>query len=358
MSVQAQLSNAVTSAQALVTQGDHEAAGETLDQALDAAVPLLGDGHAEVLTAVRALADIHIHRQEPLEARRLLEESLMAGQLRLGDRHPVVLAVSYDLAGLADSLGNLHEARRNYGRLATHGPAVLGSDHEYVMAAARYLRQAPPAPATPPAIPPPPVPTTPPPLPDVPPTTAWPPAVSPAAPALPRFGGPAPRRRSRTPRVLLGVLAGTVVLVAGAALALAVQRHQDPADPTQPAPAGTSAPPSASTDATAGAPTGLRLRDSGASLTLTWQDPAEGEAPFIVAGGPGTDLRTRHTTRETTFTINGLNPHLDYCFTVAAVYDTEHVAVSDLVCTQRTSPSVPASTPTSAKPRRSTTSDS
>ncbi|MBN1173975.1 MAG: fibronectin type III domain-containing protein [Micromonosporaceae bacterium] len=106
-------------------------------------------------------------------------------------------------------------------------------------------------------------------------------------------------------------------------------------------------------------PTDLQLKDNGTSITVTWRDPAAGQVPFIVAGGPGTDLRTQRTTRETTFTLNGLNPRLNYCFTVAAVYDVNHVAVSDLVCTRRSSPS--ATKPPSsaaAKPRKSSTSDS
>jgi hypothetical protein len=30
-----------------------------------------------------------------------------------------------------------------------------------------------------------------------------------------------------------------------------------------------------------------------------------------------------------------LNPKLDYCFTIAAVYDTKRVELSDLACTKR-----------------------
>jgi hypothetical protein len=37
----------------------------------------------------------------------------------------------------------------------------------------------------------------------------------------------------------------------------------------------------------------------------------------------------------TKYTINGLNPGLDYCFTVAAVYGTQDVQLSELVCTKR-----------------------
>jgi hypothetical protein len=86
-----------------------------------------------------------------------------------------------------------------------------------------------------------------------------------------------------------------------------------------------------------GAPRDLKLRDDGASVTLTWTDPSAGTVPFIVAGGRQGALRQLQTVGPgtTTYTLNGLNPKLDYCFTVAAVYDTSRVELSDLACTKR-----------------------
>jgi hypothetical protein len=87
-----------------------------------------------------------------------------------------------------------------------------------------------------------------------------------------------------------------------------------------------------------GAPTGLQLRDQATSITLTWTDPSQGTVSFIVAGGQdGAGIRPLHTLLPgaTTHTVHGLNPRLDYCFTVAAVYDTNRVAISDLACTRR-----------------------
>ncbi len=154
----------------------------------------------------------------------------------------------------------------------------------------------------------------------------------------------------------LGVLALVVAAVAalaggGVAVALALDaRQHDVAAPTASEPAGTgsasSPTPESSTGPAAGAPTGLRLVDNGTSIVLTWQDPPVGQAQFVVAGGQGTDVRALRTTRETSFTLNGLNPRLDYCFTVAAVYDADRIAVSDLACTSRSASAAPGTPPT------------
>src|SRR5207247_2276889 len=46
---------------------------------------------------------------------------------------------------------------------------------------------------------------------------------------------------------------------------------------------------------------------------------------------------------QTSYTLNGLNPAVDYCFLVAAVYSADHPVPSNLVCTQRAKPSASAS---------------
>jgi hypothetical protein len=90
-----------------------------------------------------------------------------------------------------------------------------------------------------------------------------------------------------------------------------------------------------------GAPRNLTLRDAGTSVTLTWTDPTAGTVSFIVAGGQQGALRRLQVVvpGTTTYTINGLNPKLEYCFTVAAVYGTDRVELSDLACTKRGSSS-------------------
>ncbi|MEK8110264.1 hypothetical protein NKG94_50070 [Micromonospora sp. M12] len=76
---------------------------------------------------------------DPLAARRVLEEAFAAGERRWEHSDPVMLGLAFELAEVAEELGNRHEARRNYTRVATAGPAVLGEDHPAVRAARDYL---------------------------------------------------------------------------------------------------------------------------------------------------------------------------------------------------------------------------
>lgn len=150
-----------------------------------------------------------------------------------------------------------------------------------------------------------------------------------------------PRRRS--PLVALLVILVVAVLggVTAAVVAFIAARPDRPAAQHSGPPA--SAAPSPATSGGAGAaaaakaPGSLRLRDDKTSITLTWTDPSKGSVPFIVAGGQQGALRQLQVLAAgaTTYTLNGLSPKLDYCFTVAAVYGTDSVALSDLACTQR-----------------------
>ncbi|MFY1670102.1 tetratricopeptide repeat protein [Plantactinospora sp. WMMB334] len=85
-------------------------------------------------------------------------------------------------------------------------------------------------------------------------------------------------------------------------------------------------------------PTDLKLLDEGSAITITWSDPSGGTVPFVVAGaraGQQTKPMSTLSAGETTFKVNALNPKLDYCFSVLAVYSTNEFAPSDLVCTER-----------------------
>ncbi|WP_245730593.1 fibronectin type III domain-containing protein [Micromonospora pallida] len=150
------------------------------------------------------------------------------------------------------------------------------------------------------------------------------------------------RRGGRRLLVVMVAVAVVVVLVvlAGAAL-LVVNVLQDRTAPNPAAPLTTTAPTPAETFEPPG---DLRLRDDGTSVTLTWTDPSGGVVPFVVAGGQaGRQLgaMTSLDPGRTSWTVNGLNPRLDYCFTVLAVYSTESYATSGQVCTTRK----PAPTP-------------
>jgi hypothetical protein len=88
---------------------------------------------------------------------------------------------------------------------------------------------------------------------------------------------------------------------------------------------------------TTGGPTGVRLADHGTSIGLDWRDPTPGSAQFAVLGGPvGTQpvLQQLVGRGVTHLVLNGINPQLNYCFVVAAVY-AEAVARSPTVCTRR-----------------------
>ncbi|GIG93763.1 hypothetical protein Pma05_03360 [Plantactinospora mayteni] len=85
-------------------------------------------------------------------------------------------------------------------------------------------------------------------------------------------------------------------------------------------------------------PTDVKLRDEGTAITVSWTDPSGGTVPFVVAGaraGQQTKPMITLSAGETTYKVNALNPKLDYCFSVLAVYSTNEFAPSDLACTKR-----------------------
>ena len=87
------------------------------------------------------------------------------------------------------------------------------------------------------------------------------------------------------------------------------------------------------------APGDVQLRDSGSSVRVSWNDPANGTTSFIVSGGhPGEVLKPmgQVSPGQTSFELNGLNPELDYCFAVVAVYSAKDFASSPQACTSRT----------------------
>ncbi|MCM0678315.1 fibronectin type III domain-containing protein, partial [Micromonospora phytophila] len=92
-------------------------------------------------------------------------------------------------------------------------------------------------------------------------------------------------------------------------------------------------------------PGGLKLRDDAATITLSWTDPTGGGVPFMVAGGrAGQALGVMATVDpgQITYTVNGLNSRVDYCFTVLAVYSTDSFATSGQVCTDRERSAAPS----------------
>ncbi|KXK58340.1 hypothetical protein AWW66_30315 [Micromonospora rosaria] len=154
-------------------------------------------------------------------------------------------------------------------------------------------------------------------------------------PTYPGYSQVPEEGESRRGRALVAVaVAGAVVAVAAVVGVGVVLLNRE----ATPGPAGGSAP-TAAGPATSGPPPGdLELRDDATTITITWSDPTNGTVPFMVAGGrAGQDLGVMATVDpgETSYTVNGLNSRVDYCFTVLAVYSTDEFATSGQVCTNR-----------------------
>jgi hypothetical protein len=179
------------------------------------------------------------------------------------------------------------------------------------------------------------------------PATSWPQATQPQAgwrqestvpPPLAPVAAP-PARRGRGVTVVVAVAAAVAVIASAVALIVV---FTDRSGPPVSGP-GTTATSSSAKAPQANPPGRLQLRDGGSVITVTWTDPTSGSVPFILAGGQsGQQQRAlaQIPAGVTRYEENGLNPTLDYCFTVLAVYATDRLVPSDVVCTQRkTSPS-------------------
>jgi hypothetical protein len=146
--------------------------------------------------------------------------------------------------------------------------------------------------------------------------------------------GAATSRRALVATLLVGVLLVAVVLV-GFVVFGRPDRDRE-ADTAREA--ATPQPTIFITPATEGAPTDVRLADVGSSVTLAWTDPTQGTVQFLITAAPasGTALPVRDVPRRiTTITFSGLDPKVNYCFAVAAVYAFDRIAKSPTVCTAR-----------------------
>ncbi|MFI7491419.1 fibronectin type III domain-containing protein [Micromonospora echinaurantiaca] len=152
---------------------------------------------------------------------------------------------------------------------------------------------------------------------------------------LPAYSVEEPESGGRSRTTVVVAVVAAVAAVAAVAGVGALVLGRDAAPPAEPAPSA-----SASVAATTAGPppTDLKLRDDTATITLTWTDPSDGAVPFMVAGGrTGQALGVMASVDpgQTTYTVNGLNSRVDYCFTVLAVYSTDSFATSGQVCTER-----------------------
>jgi hypothetical protein len=155
------------------------------------------------------------------------------------------------------------------------------------------------------------------------------------------------RKKSRR-----GLLIGAAAILVGAAIGVfAVPKLLDkdnqatPRNPPATTHTTTTTPPPSTPPATGGdpafAPTLDPLTDQGADITLTWSDPTNGKAQFVVVDVTDTDRKALATIAPgtTTYTVSDLDPAApQYCFQVIGLGledpTTQHGA-SPQACTNR-----------------------
>jgi hypothetical protein len=147
----------------------------------------------------------------------------------------------------------------------------------------------------------------------------------PAVPAQPYAQG-AQEKQKRGLGIFAAIAAVLAAVIAVAALVFVLaNRSGDKGDPDVPTLAGKP-------------PSDVQLRDEGSRISLSWKDPTNGTVSFIVAmAHPGEQLAPVSTLGpgKTSYEISALNPSLNYCFAVVAVYRDNKFATSQQACTER-----------------------
>ncbi|MFC6568601.1 fibronectin type III domain-containing protein [Actinoplanes utahensis] len=85
-------------------------------------------------------------------------------------------------------------------------------------------------------------------------------------------------------------------------------------------------------------PTAVTIVDRGTSVRIAWKDPTGGKYGFMVSmARAGQQLKpvAQVGPGKTQTEVIGLQPSLQYCFVVVAVYSTEEFGTSTQVCTER-----------------------
>jgi hypothetical protein len=388
-SAQIEIEAAQTQARMRAEAGDLPGARTLLERALKAGEDLLGRDHPRLASIMIDLATVAGELGNITEAQRQLRHAYGIVVTSAGPEHHSALVLEARLALATHRLGDPTDAYDQH--LVDAGARVLGADHPAVLDAQERLGSGSgsgfPGPIYLPSAHAPGVfdrqanaggyypnanegfanpdghPASPQPNIQV---WAEPPAPQPDIEVWPE-PPPAPDRARSIRSGGVTVIASLGVAVLAAAAVVAFQIVSPGADagagpgatPLAGASIGADAPPSTGASATfdvatppltpatttptgtrSSPPTGIRLTDHGGSVTLAWQDPAAGQAPFIVAGGRRDALSSPLQTvpaGRTTVTIYGLNTGYDYCFTVAAVYSTDLIAPSMRTCTRRLS---------------------
>jgi hypothetical protein len=372
-------------AEALVESGNLDGARALLERAVEIGRTRLAHGDAELLATMRQLAGVQMRADDPMAARRTLEEALEAG-IRLGDADPLMLMLSYDLALVAEELANRHVARTHFARVADLGPSVLGADHPAVAHACSYMAPESPAlqpaaaapapvseprPAAAAAVPvpesgpaaaavsapvlaptpgavvgpaaesaptpapvsvPDPVPSV---VPDAPlavpgPASSVVPALSVVpdsssrlGPAADLMGTAALSRPAAGSRSRKSlVLAGVAVVAVTLAVTAIFVRTGDKAESSVQA-----------------APATVSLHDAGSSVMVLWRSPSNRSVSgFTITGGPAGEAMKplgEAPANVTAFEVRNLDPAVDYCFAVVASYGSDGAATSPQTCTTR-----------------------
>ncbi|MEV4280795.1 hypothetical protein [Actinoplanes xinjiangensis] len=327
----------------LADAGDLNGAQALLERAIEIGRAQLAQGDTELLSTMRQLAELHMRADDPMSARRVLEEAIEVGH-RLDESDPLAVLLAYDLAVVAEELANRHVARSHYAKVAAFGPAALGEDHPAVTRARTYLGPEQPTAAAPAFETPVPVTTAEAPVPGPVPQMPAPTLIResivepPSEPVAFASSAPATVRTSHRSRVFAAIAAGVAVIAVAAVLVR-------PGDESEPA--------AAVAGAVQAGPATVTLHDAGASVMVLWKQPNDGVARYTITGGPaGAAPQPLGVTGGDTsaYQVQGLDPARDYCFAVTAGYDGDGSATSPQACTSRTPPPS-ASTPSRAPSR-------
>jgi len=351
-----ELGTAHAHARAMAENGDLTGARSRIEEALAVGELRLGRDHAALVPLMVDLATIARRLGNLTEARNQLRRAYTVVAGAGGADHPTALSIEGRIAAVAYRLGESTEVYDRH--LADIGVRVLGPEHPAIRGALQRLGQLPPAPlreddpvplstAAIRAAPPSTGPVSAPPVSPVPVSPALPVPVlpSPYGPALEGdivVPGPvddATGRAARSGRggmVLVTSLAAAV-LIAGTVVALQLLAT---GGLTAPDPVSRQTPSAAAPDRIA-----VELTDRDGTVTLTWVDPSDGQLSFAVYGGVGSDLTRMALVAapNTSATIYGTDPAVNYCFTVAPLGPAPSVLASERMCTHRTSAGAPPS---------------
>ena len=118
------------------------------------------------------------------------------------------------------------------------------------------------------------------------------------------------------------------------------QAAAEPTPSAQPSPTPSPSPSPSTPALVAVEPTGIWMHDNGTSVQLFWIDNTEGNVPHHVFGAPQGLPRVFVLEAEPgaeTAIVGGLDPALEYCFTVAAVAgeQEDQIVHSGVICTTR-----------------------